>query len=133
MYYVDYFLIGQIIEASIPPENIDTYVCKEREVKLVRPKYDVSSGEFLGLHETVGFTVVRGDDDELFLNYGFNKEKLKVLYSHYRRLTPNSFGGTIFNHHRQMVESGELESEYSEFYFFFFFFFYIRLRTRHKR
>ena len=112
MYYVDYFLIGQIIEASIPPENIDTYVCKEQEVKLVRPKYDVSSGEFLGLHETVGFTV----------NYGFNKEKLKVLYSHYRRLTPNSFGGTIFNHHRQMVESGELESEYSEFYFFFFFF-----------
>lgn len=49
MYYADYLLIGQIIEASNPPENIDTYVCKEREVKLVRPRYEVSTGEFLGL------------------------------------------------------------------------------------
>lgn len=41
MFYADYFLIGQMIEVSNPPENIDTYVCKEREVKLVTPKYNM--------------------------------------------------------------------------------------------
>ena len=43
MYNAHYFLIGWIIEASNPPKNLDTSVCKDTEVKLVRPKYDVST------------------------------------------------------------------------------------------
>ena len=38
MFYADYFVIGQIIEVLKPSENTDAYVCKEKEVKLVRPK-----------------------------------------------------------------------------------------------
>ena len=40
------FMLDQIIEASNPPENIHTYVCKDRKVKMVRAKYNFSTGEF---------------------------------------------------------------------------------------
>ena len=51
MYYADIFFGGgQVTEALIPPENISNYVCKEREVKLVSPRYDPSTGGFLGLN-----------------------------------------------------------------------------------
>ena len=43
---------------------------------------------------------------------------LKILYSHYRRRIPNSFSGTIFNCHRAMIESGEVEADFSNIYFF---------------
>ena len=99
IYYCDYYIIGQIVGASNPPQNIDSYELQDREVKMVRPKYNSETGEFLGLYETVGLLVVRGDAEEIFLNYGFDKEKSKVLYSHYRRKIPNAFCGTMFNRH----------------------------------
>ena len=70
MYYGDHFIIGQIIEAINPPENIAKYVCKDREVKYYRPRYDGNTSQFLGLYETIAYLVVSGDDDEHFLNYG---------------------------------------------------------------
>ena len=71
MYYGDHFLLGQIIEAINPPENVANYVCKDREVKHYRSRHDVSTGQFLGLYETIGYLVVRRNDDEHLLNYGF--------------------------------------------------------------
>lgn len=118
MYYADDFLIDQNIEASNPPENIETHVCKDREVKLFGANYDLSIEEFSGLCKTVGFIVVRRDDDELFFNCGFDAEKSKILYSHYRRRTPNSFGVKMFNPHLQMIESWELESVQLELFYF---------------
>ena len=84
---------------------------------MIRPKYNAETGEFLGLYETVGFMVVKGSPDEVFFNYGYNKDKSKVLYSHYRRRIPNSFSGIIFNCHRT-IETGEIDSEFSNIYFF---------------
>ena len=84
----------------------------------MRPKYNIETGEFLGLYERISFLVVRGDPEEVFLNYGYGKEKSKVLYSHYRRKIPNAFCGTAFNRHRTMVESGKLSSDFSTLYFF---------------
>ena len=87
----------------------------------IRPKYNIETGGFLGLYETIGFTVIRGDAEVVFFKYGFDKENSKVLYSHYRRRTPNAFCGTMFNHvhrHRVAVESGELESDRSCLFFF---------------
>ena len=96
---------------------MSTYVLKENEVKIVRPKYNPETGEFLGLYETVGFMVVRGSPEEVFLNYGYDKEKSKVLYSHYRRRILNYFSGTIFNRHRVMSESGEADAKFSNIFF----------------
>lgn len=84
----------------------------------------MSSGEFLGLYETFelygtfGFIVVGGDDDKMFFNYEYDKEKSEILYSHFRRRIPNSFSGTLFNRHKETIESGELESEHLQLFFF---------------
>ena len=118
IYYCDSFVLGQIVEAANPPEDISTYVLKENKVKMIRPKSNAETGEFLGLYETVRFMVVRGSPDEVFFNYGYNKDKSKVLYLDYRRRIPNSFSGTIFNRHRAMIETGEIDSDFSNIYFF---------------
>ena len=44
-----------------PPEDLKDYVPKDNEAKIVRPKYDVVSGQFLELVETLGYLTVRGD------------------------------------------------------------------------
>ena len=110
--------MGQIVEAANPPEDILTYVLKANKIKMIRPKYNAQTGEFLGLYETVGFMVVRGSLDDVFFNYGYNKDKSKVLYLHYKRRIPNSFSGTIFNRHRVMVETDDIDSEFSNIYLF---------------
>ena len=63
---------------------MSTYILKENEVKMVGPKYNPKTGEFLGLYENVGFIVVRGSPEEVFFNYGYDKEKSKVLYAHHK-------------------------------------------------
>ena len=97
---------------------MSTYILKENEVKMVGPKYNPKTGEFLGLYENVGFIVVRGSPEEVFFNYGYDKEKSKVLYAHHKRRIPNSFSSRIFNHHRVMIESGEADAEFSNIFFF---------------
>ena len=119
IYYCDFFIIGQIVEVPNPPEDMSTYILKKNEVKMVRPKYNPETAEFLGLYETVKFMVVRGSPEEVFFNYGFDKEKSKVLYAHYRKRISNSFSGTIFNRHRVMIESGEADAEFSNIIFSF--------------
>ena len=46
IYYVDYFLIGQVNECLNPLENLDTYEFKDRKVKMFRPRYDKCYGSF---------------------------------------------------------------------------------------
>ena len=36
------------MEASNPPEDISTYVLKENEVQIIKPKYNVETGEISG-------------------------------------------------------------------------------------
>ena len=84
----------------------------------MRPRYNAETGDLLGLHETSGFIIVRGDSDEDFFDDGVDKQKSKVLYSHYKRRIPNEFSGTIFNRNKRMIESGVLESDMSHLYIF---------------
>ena len=100
MFSGDHVLSDQIIEAINPPENISNYVCKKREVKIYRPCYDIATGQFLGIYETIGYLIVKGDDGEHFLSYGYCVEFSKILYSYRKRRIPNSFAGTPFNRHR---------------------------------
>ena len=74
------FIIGQLIVAANQPNEIDQYVCKDNEVKLYTCMYDLQTGEFLGLRYEVAFIVLRGDERELFLSYGFDTEKASVLF-----------------------------------------------------
>ena len=83
-----------------------------------RPCYNPTTGEFLGLHDTLGFIVCCGDEEGHFLLYGYDENKSKLLYFFYKCRIPNCFGGTMFERHRLMFESGELEGDASRFYFF---------------
>ena len=38
IYICDFFTLEQIVEAANPPEDNSTYVLKENEVKMIRPK-----------------------------------------------------------------------------------------------
>lgn len=106
------------MESSNPPRDISSYTPKENEVKIIRPHYDPESGEFKGFNETIGYLVVRRSPEEVFFNYGYDREESKVLYAHYRRRIRNSFSGTIFNGHCEMIERGEADGEGSRIYFF---------------
>ena len=61
--------------------------------------YDLQTGEFLGLRCEVAFIVLRGDERELFLSYGFVIEKASVLYSSSKHKIPDAFISTSFKKH----------------------------------
>ena len=118
MLYAEYYILRQILESISPPEDIENYVCKDCEVKFYRPRYDLQTGQFLGLCESIGYLIVRGDDEEQFLNYGFCKENSKILCSYHKRRIPSSFSGTFFNRHRLQFETGNLQATFSNVYYF---------------
>ena len=117
MYYADYVILGQVIEALNPSENISSYVCKERETKLVRPRYDPTTDDFLGLYETVSFLVVRGDEEGHFLNYKYDDNKSKLLYSFYKRRITNLFREMMFKRNRIMFDGVESNTNFSKISF----------------
>ena len=114
----DYFLIGQIHESANPPSDVQNYECKEDEVKYYRSRYNADTVEFLGLYETIGFLVVRGDPFEVFLSYRYDAVKSKVLYSNYKQKILSSFSGTLFTRHIKMIEGFD-ELEMSQLFFFY--------------
>ena len=48
-------------------------------MKLIRPRYDPETGNFLRLYETVGFIIVRGDSDKGF-STTVSKNKSQVFH-----------------------------------------------------
>ena len=61
IYYYNLFVVGQATPMLNPSEDLENYVPEEDEVKILRPKYDVLSGQFLELVETLAYFTVRGD------------------------------------------------------------------------
>ena len=118
MFYDNYYTLGQIIEAINPPENIENYFCKDCKVKLYHPRYDPQTGQFLGLYESIGYLIVKGDDEEPFLNDGFCKENSKILYYYHKRRIPSSFCGIFFNRQRLQLETGNLQTVFLNVYYF---------------
>ena len=49
IFYCTYVVLGQIIPLSSPPPNLENYVCKENEVKLLVPMYNTANGLFQGI------------------------------------------------------------------------------------
>ena len=115
--YLNNFVIGQLIIAANQPKDIDTYVCSENEVKLLSCVYEIESGQFKGVREQVAFIVLRGDPDETFLSYGFDKVKSKLLYSFSKQQIPNAFVSVAFKKHFEQIMSDDRDETSSLFYF----------------
>ena len=116
--YLHNFIIGQLIIAANQPEHISTYICSKNEVKLLSCVYDLESGDFKGIREQIAFIVLRGDVDETFLSYGFNKIKSKVLCSFSKQQIPNAFVSVAFKKHfDEIMNENKSEIKSSLFYF----------------
>ena len=113
------FIIGQLTVVANQPAEIDQYVCKDNEVRLYTCMYDLQTGKFIGLRCEVAFIVLRGDERELLLSYGFDTEKSSVLYSSSKQKIPDAFISTSFKKHysENMNERREKEDFSTLFYY----------------
>ena len=116
--YLHNFIIGQLIIAANQPKDISTYSCEKNEVKLMSCVYDLESGDFKGIREQVAFIVLRGDADEIFFSYGYDKQKSKLLYSYSKQQIPDAFVSVAFKKHfHEIMNEGKSETMSSLFYF----------------
>ena len=119
IYYCATYIIGQVLPMLNPPESLKNYELKSNEARIIRPKYDHVSGQFLGLVDTLGYLTVRGSEAEYFFDYGFNKENRKVLYSTHKTKVLSTFSSTIFNRRRIQYEADTFsETDFSNLFFF---------------
>lgn len=88
--YYNVFIISQIMPLSHQPKDVESYELKDDEVKTLRPRYNMETGEFLGIEYAVSVITVRNDPNENFFDYGYNKEKDTVLYNTREIKIPNS-------------------------------------------
>ena len=115
--YLHNFVIGQLIIAANQPKDIANYTCLKNEVKLLSCVYDIETGQFKGIREQVAFIVLRGDANETFLSYGFDKLKSKLLYSFSKQQIPNAFVSVAFKNHFEEIMNGDRSESSSLFYF----------------
>ena len=58
-YYNNVYIIAQIMPLAMQPKDIESYLLKDDEVKILRAQYDPISGKFLGMEYCVGIITVK--------------------------------------------------------------------------
>ena len=116
--YLHNFVIGQLIVAANQPKDIANYTCLKNEVKLLSCVYDIESGDFKGIREQLAFIVLRGDSDETFLSYGFDKMKSKLLYSFSKQQIPDAFVSVAFKKHFDEIMNEKRDDSSSSLFYF---------------
>ena len=99
--HLDFIVFGQIMPAANadPSINFDTYVCKRDEVIIYCPVYNKSTGQYGGLTKKLGYITLRGDLNERFFSYGYQKQKSSLFYSSMKTELPNVSSCTSFKKH----------------------------------
>ena len=116
--YLHNFVIGQLIVAANQPKDIANYTCLKNEVKLLSCVYDIESGDFKGIREQLAFIVLRGDSNETFLSYGFDKMKSKLLYSFSKQQIPDAFVSVAFKKHFDEIMNEKRDDSSSSLFYF---------------
>ena len=120
IYCNDIFIIDQI--TPLLKNSPFEYAPKEDKVKILRPRCDVTKGEFLCLEYCTAYLTVRNDLNEQFYDYSYSKENSKILYSTHKMKILSSFSTTIFSCHRLQYESGAFaETDFSNTFFLTFY------------
>ena len=73
MYYV---ILRHIIPLFNRPENLENYVCKENETKILIPLHSTANAQFKGIKNTLDHVMLRGGKDDFFFTYGYEPSKL---------------------------------------------------------
>ena len=116
--YNQNFILGQIIFAANQPKEILKYECQPNEVKLLSCIYDLETGDFKGLRQQLAYIVLRGDENEIFSSYGYDKNKSKILYSFSKQQIPDAFISTSFKKHFNEILNEKRNEESSTLFFF---------------
>ena len=116
--YNQNFILGQIIFAANQPKEILKYECQPNEVKLLSCIYDLETGDFKGLRQQLAYIVLRGDENEIFSSYGYDKNKSKILYSFSKQQIPDAFISTSFKKHFNEILNEKRNEEWSTLFFF---------------
>ena len=66
----------------------------------------------------LAYIVLRGDEDEVFFSYGYNKAKSSVLYSYAKQQIPDTFISTSFKKHFQEVVNEKKNENYSKMFYY---------------
>ena len=92
--YLEYVIIGQILlMANLPPGiDLDKDDYKDNEVFI----FNAENGLYRGLTKKLGYVTLRGDLNENFYSYGFDKQNSEVLFGTVRQPLPNIFQCTAF-------------------------------------
>ena len=75
--YNQHFILGQIMQAQNPSSDLKNYSCNPIEIKLIISLYNTETGYFFELKTTLAYIMLRGDLEEVFLSYGYNKKNHK--------------------------------------------------------
>ena len=79
--------------------------------------YNVDTREFKGLQNWLAYIMVRGDENETFLSYGYDEDKSNILYSTFKQMLLNMFQGISFKKHYPMLLDEQSVQEYSTLFF----------------
>ena len=119
--YLEFVIIGQILPFANPDPKIDLdhYDFKDNEVLLFVPSYNTETGLYQGLKKKLGYITLRGDVNERFFSYGYQKEKSKVLYCTVKQPIPNIFHCTAFKKHMgYLLDENQKKSNMSYMFLF---------------
>ena len=116
--YIQNFIMGQLIFAANQPKDISEYVCQANEVKLLSCVYDLETGDFKGIRLMLAYIVLRGDQEEIFFSYGYDKNKSKILYSYSKQQIPDAFISTAFKKHFNEIMNEKRDEDSSTLFYF---------------
>ena len=118
-YYNDIYIVAQIMPLAHQPKDIESYDCKDDEVKILRTKYDPATGKILGIEHCVALITVKNEPEKQFFDYGYVKTNSKMLYSTRKSKIPSSFKATAFGSHKNQYEGGVFFEQYFSKIFFY--------------
>ena len=116
--YIQNFILGQLIFAANQPKDISEYVCQANDVKLLSCVYDLETGDFKGIRLMLAYIVLRGDQEEIFFSYGYDKNKSKILYSYSKQQIPDAFISTAFKKHFNEIMNEKRDENSSTLFYF---------------
>ena len=116
--YIQNFIMGQLIFAANQPKDISEYVCQANDVKLLSCVYDLETGDFKGIRLMLAYIVLRGDQEEIFFSYGYDKNKSKILYSYSKQQIPDAFISTAFKKHFNEIMNEKRDENSSTLFYF---------------
>ena len=97
--YLDYVILGQLILANN---------C---------PLYNTKNGYFRGVKKWLAYIMIRGDSDETFSLYGYDKERSKIMHWSLKHSLPNIFQSTVFKKHTKMSIKEKVTADLSKLFF----------------